>query len=161
MALASARNMRQAVAHMVVIIRQEQHTLQRQLLSEGFHCVTCSNADQGMGYSLACAVRATPEAPAWLISLADLPHISPDVYRQVIAVFLQRGGIVRPTYQGQPGHPVIFDQIFKENLLSCRDPHGARTVIATHAARLSCVAVSHPGCIADIDRPEEIFQSLI
>lgn len=56
--------------------------------------------------SLTAGVRALwPIERGAFIFLADMPVVPPGLARR-----LQRRGGVRPTYRGQPGHPVLLDR---------------------------------------------------
>lgn len=108
----------------------------------------------GMGDSIAAAVRATAEAPGWLILPADLPLIRPDTLRQV-ALADPAQAVVVPVYQGeresqgQRGHPVRFMAVCGPQLMQLHGPKGAASVMQTHS--VTEIAVSDIGCVTDID----------
>ncbi len=62
----------------------------------------------GMGDSIAAAVRATPDAPGWLILPGDLPLVRPETLQAVAAALSGRVNAVQPQYRGERGHPVGF-----------------------------------------------------
>ena len=59
-----------------------------------------------MGCSLACAVRATPDAAGWLVALADMPYIATRSHQQVAAALRSGASIAATEFQGRRGHPV-------------------------------------------------------
>ncbi len=108
----------------------------------------------GMGDSIAAAVRATADAPGWLILPADLPLIRPDTLRQV-ALADPTHAVVVPVFQGQEqsqsqrGHPVRFMKVCGPQLMQLHGPQGAARVMQAHPAIE--IAVTDIGCITDID----------
>lgn len=108
----------------------------------------------GMGDSIAAAVRATADAPGWLILPADLPLIRPETLRQV-ALADPAQTVVVPVYQvqgqqqGQRGHPVRFMKVCGPQLMHLQGPKGAALVMQAHPAVE--ISVSDIGCVTDID----------
>lgn len=110
----------------------------------------------GMGDSIAAAVRATAGAEGWLILPADLPLVRPATLRR-IATAPQGQIVVRPLYQGRQGHPVRFDRACGEALLALAGEAGAAAVVRRH--RLWTLEVDDPGCVMDIDTPEDLARA--
>lgn len=107
----------------------------------------------GMGDSIAAAVRATADAEGWLILPADLPLVLPETLRRIAAA-PEAQTVVRPIYQGRQGHPVRFDRSCAEALMALGGAAGAAAVVRRH--RLWTVEVDDPGCVTDIDTPEDL-----
>lgn len=110
----------------------------------------------GMGDSIAAAVRATADAEGWLILPADLPLVRPETLR-CIAGAPDAQTVVRPVYLGHPGHPVRFHRDCGEALMALGGETGAAAVVRRH--RLWTVEVDDPGCVTDIDTPEDLAQA--
>lgn len=110
----------------------------------------------GMGDSIAAAVRATADAEGWMILPADLPLVLPETLRHIAAA-PEAQTVVRPVYQGRQGHPVRFARTCKEALMALGGASGAAAVVRRH--RLWTVEVDDPGCVADIDTPEDLAQA--
>lgn len=64
----------------------------------------------GMGASLRAGLRALADAQtdAALVHLVDLPDVSADVVRRVLAAESGPGALARASYDGTPGHPVLL-----------------------------------------------------
>ncbi|MNP77903.1 MobA-like NTP transferase domain protein [compost metagenome] len=62
---------------------------------------------------------------------------------------------MRPLYQGQQGHPVSFPADLLPELARLSGEQGAKPVLDRHADRLICLTLDDPGCVQDIDRPED------
>ncbi len=110
----------------------------------------------GMGDSIAAAVRATPDAPGWLILPGDLPLISAATL-QAVAEALARSEVVLPVCQGQRGHPVAFGAACRDELLGLKGDRGAAQVARSHDAIE--LIVDDVGCITDIDTLEDLRQA--
>lgn len=102
----------------------------------------------GMGDSIAAAVRATREAPGWLVLPGDLPLVRPETLRQV-AQALAAHEVVVPTFEGERGHPVGFSAACGPGLAALAGPRGAASVLRAHA--VTQLAVGDRGIVLDID----------
>lgn len=117
---------------------------------------TAHLANPGMGDSIACGVRATPQASGWLILPADLPLIQAATLKAV-ACALGEGAqtrIVVPHYHGQRGHPVGFSGSCSASLMALSGDQGARSLVQAHAPVM--LAVDDPGCVCDVDTVERL-----
>lgn len=155
-AVAALRNLRAAMAEVLVVVRPADSAAQRELrqllTAEGAPLVPCPEADAGMGHSLACGVRARRDAAGWVIALADMPAVSPATIVAVRDAIASGHAAAAPMHRGQRGHPVGFGRACLDALLSLLGDTGARSVLAVHEPLL--VEVDDPGCLLDIDTPE-------
>lgn len=93
---------------------------------------------------------------AVLVTLVDVPMVRPETVRQVVDAWRQsRAPIVRPAFGERRGHPVVFDRAVFDELRDAPLETGARTVVRAHAADIVDVPVDDPGCIIDVDTPDE------
>lgn len=95
----------------------------------------------GMATSLRLGVAAVRgSAQAALIALGDQPTVPVDAYRRVVAAWRRdRRPIVVPSYEGTPGHPVLFAAELFDELAALAGDVGARGVIAADPARVATV----------------------
>lgn len=111
----------------------------------------------GMGDSIAAAVRATADAPGWLVLPGDLPLIRPASLAAVAAA-LSTHRLVFPSHDGQRGHPVGFAADCRESLLALTGPGGAnpvvRALLATGEAQE--LELDDPGLVTDIDTLQDL-----
>lgn len=107
----------------------------------------------GTGESIAAGVRDTPDWDGWLIHLADMPFVTPDIFIAV-ADTLRSASIVRPYWQNEPGHPVGFACPLREKLLQLRGDQGARELLHSH--EMLRVDFNNPAVIRDIDLPSQL-----
>jgi molybdenum cofactor cytidylyltransferase len=98
----------------------------------------------------------TPGLSGTLVTLVDVPLVTPDTVRAVVERYLAtHAPIVRPTRGDEHGHPVLIDRSLFEALRGA-DPHlGAKAIVRAHASREGDVAVNDDGAFLDIDTMEE------
>lgn len=110
----------------------------------------------GMGDSIAAAVSACANAPAWLILPGDLPLIEPETLLR-IAHAPSDALVVRPRYAGEMGHPVRFAASCGPELRALQGDRGAAPVVKAHP--LLAIDVGDPGCVADIDTVQDLARA--
>lgn len=92
----------------------------------------------GMSASLRAGLEAVPAgAVAALVSLVDLPDVSADVVRRVLATVDGPGTLARAAYDGRPGHPVLLGRDHWAPITaSATGDSGAKDYLAEHDATL-------------------------
>ncbi len=156
MGLRSAQNLSKAVDSLVCVVRPDDLALKTLFNNHGFHTVDCPDAALGMSASLKAGVMATAKAQGWVIALADMPLIQPDTHQLLVNELREQDGIVRPSYDGQAGHPVLFSQQYHNELLALSGDSGAKAVLKRHKAQLLMVAVDDAGVLQDFDTKESL-----
>lgn len=156
MAVAALRNLAQGVDQVIVVVRPGDAELMQLLAKEMAQLLPCANAEQGMGASLACGVRAAPEAEGWIIALADMPFVPGDVVSALVTRLKAGDAIVAPAYLGQRGHPVGFSRTFYPALSALTADQGARGILEQNAGRLTLIPSADPGILRDIDTPADL-----
>jgi molybdenum cofactor cytidylyltransferase len=155
-AVQAARHLKAAVTTVVAALRADSAELAQLLEREGVRTVVCERATEGMGASLACAVRATPEADAYLIALADMPFVRPSSIAAVCDALLEGAALAAPYWRARRGHPVGVSARYRGELEALAGDAGARALLAAHEAELVKVPVGDPGVVRDIDRPADL-----
>lgn len=115
--------------------------------------LTC--ASEGLGHSIAAGVSAVPNYDGWLITLADMPFITPSSYIAV-AEALRTSTLARTEVKGIYGHPVGFQRSLYPQLCALRGDSGARQLL--NSASLTLVSVQDDGCITDIDTYDDMVR---
>lgn len=154
----SLRRLHSVLDEVVAVVRSEDDALAERLSAEGVRVERCPDARDGMGTSLAHAVRASADADGWVVALADMPLIDPRTIAQVADAL--RGGalIAAPTYRGQRGHPVGFAGSLGARLAALSGDAGARDVLRSEADALTLIEVADAGVLADIDTPQQLHE---
>jgi len=111
----------------------------------------CSN--KGMSTSIRRGIEALrSRGDGILIALGDQPFVKPRTINALIHAFDQRQrGIIVPSFRGRRGHPIIFDQKYKRELLNLEGDVGGKSVIERHPDDVRVVSVKSMGVVRDID----------
>jgi len=110
-------------------------------------------SNKGMSTSIRRGIEALrPRSGGILIALGDQPFVKTRTINALIHAFDQgRGGIIVPSFRGRRGHPIIFDQKYKRELLSLEGDVGGKSVIERHPDDVRVVSVKSMGVVRDID----------
>ena len=144
---------------MVAVVRSRGPLLEA-LQAEGCRVVVCENAAEGMGASLACGARETPDADAWLVALGDMPYVRPSSIAAVREALEKGAALAAPYFRARRGHPVGINARYRLDLIASKGDEGAKALLARHGAELTKIPVGDPGVIRDIDRPEDLAPPL-
>jgi molybdenum cofactor cytidylyltransferase len=99
--------------------------------------------------------QSTPEAQAAIFLLGDQPLISPQAIEALVAAFLsRRNAIVRPSYRGVPGNPVLFSRTLFAELLQVAGDQGGRELLARHRSEIEMVELNLESPV-DIDTSDD------
>lgn len=135
-----------------VVTRPENLPVQQACAAHQVPCTLLASG--GLGESIAAGVAATAEWDGWLIHLADMPFVSPQIFVQVAAALSQHS-IVRPCFQHHPGHPVGFTAILRKQLCALHGDNGARELLRSHGG-VYLLHLDQPGIVQDIDLPSQL-----
>ena len=114
-----------------------------------------SNANQGIGATLAFGISLSNNWDACIVCLADMPFIKTETYRSIDSS-LQKGKIVTPWHKGKRGNPVGFGSQFFEELMSLDGDTGANHVVTNNADAVLRLDLSDPGILLDIDTQADL-----
>jgi molybdenum cofactor cytidylyltransferase len=156
MAVAAARNLRPACERLIAVLRPGSEVLAGLLANENCEPVFCQDADAGMGHSLAVGVRASAEAAAWVVALADMPFILPNSHLSVAAALRAGASLAASDFNGRRGHPVGFAGQWFDQLSALTGDQGGKSILQAHPQKILLCPVADPGVIRDIDRPEDL-----
>lgn len=160
MAQQAARHLKASVPRVIATVRPGAGELARLLAAEGCEVVIADNAADGMGASLARAVRAADEVDGYLVALADMPFVRPSSIAAVRDALVAGANLVAPYFRARRGHPVGIAGRFRAELESLAGDEGAKKLLSAHEAELVKVPVGDPGVIRDIDTPADLSPPL-
>jgi len=119
--------------------------------------LTVPDAAEGMNASLRAGLAALPDSPAFMLLLADLPALTEDDLRTLLAAreahpdaLVWRG----TTTEGQPGHPVIFAAPLYEKIARLQGDEGAKSVVAAAGDKVHLTRLPDDHARLDLDTPE-------
>lgn len=160
-AVQAARHLKLEISTVFAVLRPGSDELSALLKAEACEVVVCDNAEEGMGASLACAVRAAGAADGYLVALADMPFVRPTSIAAVRDALASGAPIAAPYFRTRRGHPVGISGEFFDRLAALGGDEGARQLLAAHETGIVKVPVGDPGVIRDIDLPEDLAPPIV
>jgi molybdenum cofactor cytidylyltransferase len=116
--------------------------------------VVCEDWEEGMAASLRCGVAAAGESDWVVLTLGDMPGVTPEAIEAVIAATGPGADAVRAEYGGRPAHPVALSRALFDRVAELRGDVGARELLASVAVRpVEALHLARPD---DVDTPEEL-----
>jgi molybdenum cofactor cytidylyltransferase len=148
-ACAAARALLAILPHVIAVVRPGAEELAHALNDAGCDVVFSTDAERGMGASLAAGIHATANAEGWIVALADMPWISSATIESIVRRLDGGASVVAPIYRGRRGHPVGFGSMHRDALLALDGDVGARGIL--ESADVTSVDVDDAGVLTDID----------
>jgi len=160
-AAASARKLLAVFPRVVAVVPPDDGGVGDVLRQLGCEVTVCPEADNGMGLSLAHAIRHSligqppgPGWPGWLVALGDMPFVDPSTLQALAGAIGEGAAIAAPLFDGRRGNPVAFGAAHRDALLALDGDQGARRLLASGA--VTTIAVNDPGILRDIDSPSDL-----
>lgn len=148
-------NLRSITSNILVVLNSEMplpHSLHEYFGSSVFEF-----SSEGMGESIAEAVKHRAEQNGWVLCLADMPYIQiQSLQLFCTAIARHPDNIVRMRCENIAGHPVYFPPDCFEDLSVLRGDQGAKAVLVQHKQRLHWCDVNDEGVLRDIDEPADL-----
>lgn len=163
-AVQAAKNLLNAVPNSIAVVRPGDLKLKALLAETGITIVENPHASAGMSSSIRCGIKASinknsanADSPeGWLVSLADMPYLSTDIYQSVKDAINNGALLCAPLHQNRRGHPVGFSRLLEDELAELTGDSGASSVIEKHWDQLVQIPVSSKTILHDIDYPDNI-----
>ena len=114
--------------------------------------------ESGQLSSMLAGLRAVdrPGVKAMLLTLVDVPLVSPETVRAVLIRYrTTSAAVVRPVSGSRHGHPVLIDRQLFSQIRAADLERGAKPIIRAHASAAGDVEVDDEGSFTDIDTPAE------
>jgi molybdenum cofactor cytidylyltransferase len=116
--------------------------------------VVCREWEEGMAASLRCGVAELADADWVVVTLGDMPGVTPEAIEAVIAAVGPDVDAVRAEYGGQGAHPVALSRALLHRVPSLHGDVGARDLLRD--VRVRPVEALHLARPDDVDTPEEL-----
>lgn len=143
----------------LVVTGHQREEVEAALADLPVRFVPNSDYASGLAGSLRAGVAALPpETEAAVISLGDMPNVTPQVIERLVENHLQQPDAlaVVPTLFGHRGNPVLLARpIFPAVSLLTGD-RGARRLLEEAGSRVVEVAFEDPAIAIDVDTPEAL-----
>jgi CTP:molybdopterin cytidylyltransferase MocA len=142
------------VNDVVVVLRSGHTETSAEVVAGGGRVVVNPRADEGQLSSLVTGLDAVdaPDVEASLVTLVDAPLIQPSTVRALLERAARATApVLRATYRGRHGHPVVFRRAVFDAIRRADPAVGAKAVL--RAVRVDDVEVDDPFVIQDVDTP--------
>jgi molybdenum cofactor cytidylyltransferase len=118
--------------------------------------IVCEGWAEGVAASLRCGVDELAGADWVVVTLGDMPGVTPEAIEAVIGTVEAGAGsdAVRASYDGRAGHPVALSRGLLARVGALRGDVGARELL--RGAKVRDVEAGHLGRPDDVDTPEEL-----
>jgi molybdenum cofactor cytidylyltransferase len=147
------------VAEIIVVVgRDGRADLERDvnaMLDPRVRPVENPDPSRGMFSSIQEGV-AQAQGDLILVMPGDMPFVSPDTVRAVIAAYAAKPGIVSPRYRGKRGHPVALPVSLRDEVRAATSHATLHDVIHAHTDMRVDVEVEDRGIVRDVDRAEDL-----
>lgn len=148
------------VEDVVVVIGHRAEEIAASLSESGLPVRFIRNEahEEGQLSSLIAGLQVVdrPGVTAALVTLVDVPLVSPQTVRAVVARYGETGApVVRPTSGARHGHPLLLDRSLFGAIRRADPAVGAKPIVRAHASAAGDVEVADEGAFIDIDTPQE------
>lgn len=136
-----------------LVLGHEAAALRAALGARPVRIVEAPDFNQGLSASLRAGIAALPDdATGVLVALGDMPGVSPDTLRVLLAQH-REGGVTAPSFRGQMGNPLLWDRAYFPAMLGLTGDRGAKSLLPPD---VTLVDVPDQGILMDVDTPEAL-----
>jgi molybdenum cofactor cytidylyltransferase len=141
------------LAPLVVVTGAHAKDVERELRGLPVQLVHNEVYRVGQSTSVRAGVDALPaDAEAVVMLLVDMPGVDEQVVQALVAAWQTTGApLVRPTFDGRPGNPVLFAASLFPEMLALEGDEGGRPILQRHAESVHLVPTTQPGVLVDVD----------
>jgi len=146
-----------AIERIVVVLGARADEIRAGIDFGSAEVVVCEDWDTGQAASPRCGIAAVAaDADAVLLTLGDMPRITPQVIARFADLAAEHGAQTRARglYDGAPGHPVALGSAYFDAISALEGDVGAREVLKRIGAYPIEVGHLCPG--VDVDTPEAL-----
>jgi molybdenum cofactor cytidylyltransferase len=123
-----------AVDETFVVVGHEGERVRAELSGRRVSILNNPDYESGMLSSVRCGFAALPrQCHAVLVALGDQPSVTSRLIDQMIRSFGKtEKKILVPFYNGKRGHPILFSQIYCDEIMTHYDDIGLRGLLHAH-----------------------------
>ena len=147
------------IKSIVVVLGHEAAKIKNDLEGEDVTYVMNPDYEQGIGTSISTGIRSVDKSTRGaLIMLGDMPVISAKTIDKLVNDFNRnsQAEIVVPTYEDQPGNPVLWSNRFFPQLSSLSGDRGGKPLIEKNTDVVSFCSVDSESVHLDVDNSDEL-----
>tara|TARA_A100001037_G_scaffold270414_1_gene265219 strand:+ start:815 stop:1495 length:681 start_codon:yes stop_codon:yes gene_type:complete len=147
------------ISSVIVVLGHESERIKNDLAREDVTYVMNLDYEQGIGTSISAGIRSVDKsAKGAVIMLGDMPLISAKTIDKLVHDFNRnpRAEIVVPTYEDQPGNPVLWSNRFFPQLSSLSGDRGGRLLIKENSDAVWFCPVGGKSVHIDVDTSHDL-----
>jgi molybdenum cofactor cytidylyltransferase len=151
--------MRQAVDDTIVVTGRDAREIEAALDGLPVTFVHNQHFADGLSTSLRAGIEnLQPDTDAAVIALGDMPLVTPDAVRRLIAAYspAEHRSVCVPVFGGERGNPVLWGRQHFDALQTLTGDRGARALFDQYAEEIVEVAMSDDAVLRDADTPEAL-----
>ncbi|MBC8106097.1 MAG: nucleotidyltransferase family protein [Anaerolineae bacterium] len=151
---------RNSITPIVIVTGYEPQSVKAALGDEFSHVEFAHNSNHDAGGMLSSIKTGVTSmrgrADAFFLALVDQPWVREATLQQVIEAWrASRADVLRPTYQGKHGHPILLDARCIDSILSLPDDGTLNEFVRANPTKTFDVSVQDEATIQDIDTPAD------
>lgn len=136
----------------IVVVGHRANDIREQLSAYSVTFAFNPDPTSEMSASIAAGVRELPkQARAVVIALVDYPAVPASVVTALLTAWFKGHRLVKPTWRGRGGHPVVVDLSLRGELLSLDQAGGLKGLFDYHASEVERIEVDSPYVARDLD----------
>ena len=148
------------VDEVVVVVRADDVLLAEQCRSHGVYVLPLPDAPPHMKDSVTAALRWIQEhftpttSDVWLLAPADMPRLSAPTVDQLLDEHDAAAPVIlKPSYRGRHGHPVLFPWSCAQAAMNLPPDQGIDSL--TRSSPVRTIPCEDPGLLDDLDTPQD------
>jgi len=149
-----------SINELIVVLGHQKEIIEKLIdKNEKIKFIFNKDYESGMSSSIKTGLNNLSEkTEAFFICLVIMPMVNSDIYNQLIQSRNQKDIIV-PTYKGQQGNPVLFDNSMKEKVLNISGDVGAKKILELNKDKILNLEIGDQGIARSFDTQDD-FNSL-
>ena len=148
------KNCRDYFKEIIVVAKDDEILDKAEYL--GFKAVRNEISYMGQSASVKLGIENSGKTDGYMFFVADQPFIKEDTIRRLLKVFEKHpNGIVLACHSEINGNPVIFSEVFKEQLMKLEGDTGGKVIIKDNMDKVVRVKIHSEDELTDIDTMED------
>ena len=149
--------MHSVVDQVLVVTGHEPNRIAEELGDRSVSIVTNPDYKTGMLSSVRCGLQVLPQqCEAVMVALGDQPAITAKLVDQIVLAFARtEKGILVPVHLDRRGHPLLFAEHYRVEILTSFDDLGLRGLLRAHPNDVFELNMQTQAVLSDMDLPED------
>jgi molybdenum cofactor cytidylyltransferase len=145
-----------AIERVVVVLGARADEIRAGVDFGSAEVVVCEDWATGQAASLRCGIAAVGDAEAVILTLGDMPRVTPQVIARFADLAAEHGAHTRArgVFDGAPGHPVALGRAYFDDVAALQGDVGAREVLKRIGA--FGIEIGHLCSGVDVDTPDSL-----